>query len=206
MKVNTALAHARGIDLKDPALGLRVAAERLSTVRYVFLVQVEDGIATASQRAALEYADAVLIGWPDDQEQIRDIDESEQATVRHEVSVMESNIAQFSTMEREADVEGMADRLVRVCECVAEIRKLYQPSFPLPTFAEIHRVVQEEWNEEMGRIDTDEPAPTAESIEQETQHEDKIHEQRAKQQAQGADEHAGGDEHAGQARPGGAAA
>ena len=30
------------IDLNDPKLGLKIAAERLSIVRYVFLVQIED--------------------------------------------------------------------------------------------------------------------------------------------------------------------
>lgn len=39
-------------DLNDPMLGLRLASERLSIVRYVFLVQVEDGIASAEQRAS----------------------------------------------------------------------------------------------------------------------------------------------------------
>lgn len=47
-------------DLTDPMLRLRLASERLSIVRYVFLVQVEDGIASADERASLEYADAVL--------------------------------------------------------------------------------------------------------------------------------------------------
>ena len=42
------------IDLNDPKLGLKIAAERLSIVRYVFLVQIEDGIASAAQRASLE--------------------------------------------------------------------------------------------------------------------------------------------------------
>ena len=32
------------IDLNDQTLGLKIAAERLSIVRYVFLVQIEDGI------------------------------------------------------------------------------------------------------------------------------------------------------------------
>ncbi len=41
------------IDLDDPKLGLKIAAERLSIVRYVFLVQIEDGIASAAQRASL---------------------------------------------------------------------------------------------------------------------------------------------------------
>ena len=36
------------IDLNDPKLGLKIAAERLSIVRYVFLVQIEDGIASAA--------------------------------------------------------------------------------------------------------------------------------------------------------------
>ena len=49
-------------DLTDLMLRLRLASERLSIVRYVFLVQVEDGIASADERASLEYADAVLIG------------------------------------------------------------------------------------------------------------------------------------------------
>ncbi|MDK6360732.1 hypothetical protein QP190_25205, partial [Escherichia coli] len=44
---------------------LDISAERLSIVRYVFLVQIEDGIASASQRSSLEYADAILMGWPD---------------------------------------------------------------------------------------------------------------------------------------------
>ena len=43
-------------DLTDPMLRLRLASERLSIVRYVFLVQVEDGIASADERASLEYA------------------------------------------------------------------------------------------------------------------------------------------------------
>ena len=70
--------------LTDPMLRLRLASERLSIVRYVFLVQVEDGIASADERASLEYADAVLIGWPEtdawdvitpDAAQLDDIDE-----------------------------------------------------------------------------------------------------------------------------------
>ena len=44
-----------------PAEALDIAAERLSIVRYVFLVQIEEGIASAAQRSSLEYADAVLI-------------------------------------------------------------------------------------------------------------------------------------------------
>ncbi|MBY8968431.1 hypothetical protein KHP57_22340, partial [Algiphilus sp. NNCM1] len=63
-------------DLNDPYLGLKLASERLSIVRYVFLVQIEDGIASAAQRASLEYADAVLIGWPEvDAEDVVELDE-----------------------------------------------------------------------------------------------------------------------------------
>ena len=47
-------------DLTDPMLRLRLASERLSIVRYVFLVQVEDGIASADERASLEYASLTI--------------------------------------------------------------------------------------------------------------------------------------------------
>ena len=57
---NAAVELRPDIDLNDPKLNLKIAAERLSIVRYVFLVQIEDGIASAAQRASLEYADAVL--------------------------------------------------------------------------------------------------------------------------------------------------
>ena len=71
------------IDLNDPKLGLKIAAERLSIVRYVFLVQIEDGIASAAQRASLEYADAVLIGWPEtDSPEVADLDDAQLKIVR----------------------------------------------------------------------------------------------------------------------------
>ena len=168
-------------DLNDPMLGLRLASERLSIVRYVFLVQVEDGIASADERASLEYADAVLIGWPEadaadvvtpDAAQLDDIDE--------QMRDMEQYVAKFSAMERDHDLEGMTDTLIRVTERVAKIRSTYQPDFPLPTFAEIRRVVQNEWDEDMGKIDPDNASPTADSIEQETVDADK--EQQAERQ------------------------
>ena len=152
-------------DLNDPMLGLRLASERLSIVRYVFLVQVEDGIASADERASLEYADAVLIGWPEadaadvvtpDAAQLDDIDE--------QMRDMEQYIAKFSAMERDHDLEGMTDTLIRVTERVAKIR----------------RVVQNEWDEDMGKIDPDNASPTADSIEQETVDADK--EQQAERQ------------------------
>ena len=52
---------------------------------------------------------------------------------------------------------------------VAEVRRLYQPDFPLPTFAEIRRVVQDEWDEDMGKIDPKEDNPSAGEIEEETE-------------------------------------
>ncbi len=163
------LAADRGIDVNDPMLPLKVAAERLSIVRYVFLVQVEGGIASAAQRASLEYSDAVLIGWPDaDSPEVIRIEEDQYHAVREYMQVMEQYIASFSRMEREGDADGMTDTLIRITERVAEVRRMYQPGFPLPTFAEIRRVVQEEWDEDMGKIDPQEDDPTAEQIEEET--------------------------------------
>ena len=134
-------------------------------------------------------ADAVLIGWPEtdasdvitpDAAQLDDIDE--------QMRVMEQHIAKFSAMERDHDIVGMTDTLIRVTERVAGIRSIYQPDFPLPTFAEIRRVVQDEWDEDMDKIDPDNASPTADSIEQETADADKEQqaEKQAEQQADGA--------------------
>ena len=62
------------------------------------------------------------------------------------------------------EAEVLTDTLIRVTERVAEVRRAYQPDFPLPTFAEIRRVVQDEWDEDMGKIDPDNASPTADSI------------------------------------------
>lgn len=168
-------------DLNDPMLGLRLASERLSIVRYVFLVQVEDGIASADERASLEYADAVLIGWPEaDAADVVTPDDEQLGIIGEQMRDMEQYIAKFSAMERDHDLEGMTDTLIRVTERVAKIRSTYQPDFPLPTFAEIRRVVQNEWDEDMGKIDPDNASPTADSIEQETVDADK--EQQAERQ------------------------
>ena len=80
------------------------------------------------------------------------------------------------------DIVGMTDTLIRVTERVAGIRSIYQPDFPLPTFAGIRRVVQDEWDEDMDKIDPDNASPTADSIEQETADADK--EQQAEKQAE----------------------
>ena len=157
-------------DLNDPYLGLKLASERLSIVRYVFLVQIEDGIASAAQRASLEYADAVLIGWPEtDSPEVADLDDAQLKIVREHMELMEGYIGKYSQMEHDGDLDGMTDTLIRITERVAEVRRLYQPDFPLPTFAEIRRVVQDEWDEDMGKIDPREDNPTAGEIEEETE-------------------------------------
>ncbi|NMM99855.1 phosphoribosylglycinamide synthetase [Bifidobacterium sp. DSM 109958] len=157
------------VDTSDPKLGLRIAAERLSMVRYVFLVQIEDGIASAAQRASLEYADAVLIGWPEpDAEDVVELDADQLRALREHMTLMEQYVGKFRTMEREGDVDGMTDTLIRITERVAEVRRAFQPDFPLPTFAEIRRVVQDEWDEEMNQIDPQDQSPTAEQIEEQT--------------------------------------
>ena len=168
------VANPWGADLDDPRLGLRIAAERLSLVRYVFLVQIEDGIATAAQRASLEYADAVLIGWPEtDSHEVADLDGDQLATVGAQTELMERRIPAFRRQERDGNIDGMTDTLVKVTECVAVIRGLYQPDFALPTFAEIQQVVQDEWDEDMDRIDADGAISTADQAEQETREADR---------------------------------
>lgn len=132
---------------------LRIASERLSQVRYVFLIQVEDGIPSASQRAALEYSDAVLMGWPEsDDPQLRKLTEAQVSEVDVRTGCVEKYLKQFRTAERDDDAEAMAEALIRVTENVAQVRKQYQPDFLLPTFAEIRRVVEDEWNEDMSKI------------------------------------------------------
>lgn len=157
------------MDLDDPKLQLQIAAERLSIVRYVYLVQIEDGIATAPQRASLEYADAVLIGWPDaDSPQVVDITDEQRRIVAHQMQEMEDYIGRFRAMEAKGDVDGMTDTLIRITERVAEVRRQFQPGFLLPTFAEIRRVVQAEWDEDMGKIDPDASGPSSARMQQET--------------------------------------
>ncbi|WP_044085121.1 hypothetical protein [Bifidobacterium gallicum] len=137
-------------------IGLKIASERLSIVRYVFLVSIEDGIASAAQRASLEYSDAVLIGWPEmDSAQVVSPTALQCSTMRELMRQLEHYIAKFSADEARGDIDGMTNMLIAITHRVAEIRRIYEPSFPLPTFAEIRRVVQDEWNEDMGKIDPD---------------------------------------------------
>lgn len=157
----------------NPRIWLRVASERLSILRYVFLVQIEDGIPDAEQRACLEYADAVLIGWPDeDEEGIRDLSDEELNQVRRSITVMEDHVPGFRKQEQDGRIADLSASLVAITQCVAQVRRSYQPDFPLPTFAEIRRVVQEEWNADMERIDPDRVNPSAEQIKEEVKIED----------------------------------
>ena len=91
------------------------------------------------------------------------------AAARLSMELMEGYIGKYSQMEHDGDLDGMTDTLIRITERVAEVRRLYQPDFPLPTFAEIRRVVQDEWDEDMGKIDPREDNPTAGEIEEETE-------------------------------------
>ncbi|WP_437123908.1 phosphoribosylglycinamide synthetase [Bifidobacterium coryneforme] len=152
----------------NPRIWLRVASERLSILRYVFLVQIEDGIPDAEQRACLEYADAVLIGWPDeDSDQVHDLNEEELNEVRRQITVMEDHVPTFRNQEQDGKIADLAASLVIITQCVAQVRRAYQPEFPLPTFAEIRRVVQEEWDADMERIGSDRVSPSAEQLKEE---------------------------------------
>lgn len=55
---------------------------------------------------------------------------------------MEKHMGTFRAAEKRNDVKEMTDSIIAVCGAVAAVRKAYQPGFPLPTFAEISRVVQ----------------------------------------------------------------
>ncbi len=171
--VDLDLARSRGIDVDDPFIGLKIAAERLSIVRYVFLVQVEDGIAVAGHRAALEYADAVLIGWPEvGDKEIVTLSEPNYRMMLDLLEGMEQCITDFREQEADGEVDAMSDSLIRATGRVSQIRHMYQPDFPLPTFAEIRRVVQDEWEEDVGNIDPEESGGTVEAIEQQTEQAD----------------------------------
>lgn len=155
--LSLSISLSNGVGASNVLDALDVAAERLSIVRYVFLVQIEDGIASASQRSSLEYADAVLMGWPDrDNRDVVTPENSETIDkINKNLQKMESNIAEFSKFERASLIDNMSEVLVEITECVANIRGVFQPDFALPTFEEIKRVVQDEWNEEMGNINPD---------------------------------------------------
>ncbi len=143
-------------EIDNPKLWLRIVSERLSTVRYVFLVSIEDGIPTVEHRSALEYADAVLIGWPEaDDRDVHILNDEQRINVSTQIENCEKRIETFIKAEREQNSDVMSDSLIRISECVANVRKEYQPDFPLPTFAEIRRYVESEWSEDMDRIEAD---------------------------------------------------
>lgn len=126
---------------------LRVASERLSTVRYVYVVTIEDGIATPEQRSALEYSDAVLIGWPEnDAADVGDPDNARE--VAEYIHELEKRIDIFRDAETKNDIDTMTDTLIHISEYVARVRKAYQPEFLLPTYAEIRRYVSQQWEAE----------------------------------------------------------
>ena len=80
----------------------------------------------------------MLIGWPEtDSPEVADLDDAQLKIVREHMELMEGYIGKYSQMEHDGDLDGMTDTLIRITERVAEVRRLYQPDFPLPTFAEI---------------------------------------------------------------------
>lgn len=139
----------------DPALlrrldFLRIASERLSQVRYVFIIQIEDGIPTAFQRSALEYSDAVLMGWPSSgASDLVEPEESQWSSLRACVLRIRRHLTMFRKAERMDKTDEMGEALIQIADNVAQIRKTYQPDFLLPTFAEIRRVVEDEWKADM---------------------------------------------------------
>ena len=92
-----------------PRTWLRIVSERLSTVRYIFVVTIEDQLPTVNERAALEYADAVLLGWPQgESKDVRDIPEEELAAVSADIASVESCIDLFRQGEKDSDADRMA--------------------------------------------------------------------------------------------------
>jgi len=84
---------------------------------------------------------------------------------------MEERVPVFRQQEQEGRIADLSDSLVAITGCVARVRRAYQPGFPLPTYSEIRRVVQEEWNADMERIDPDRVNPSAEQMRQEVKSE-----------------------------------
>ncbi|EFG26348.1 protein [Scardovia inopinata] len=139
-----------------PRMWLRIISERLSTIRYIFVVTIEDELPTVDQRAALEYADAVLLGWPQaDSREVRNIPDQDLEAMAEDIESIESRVDSFRQSEKNSDSDAMADTLMRISELVANIRKAYQPDFLLPTYAEIRSFVEKEWNKDMDKLESD---------------------------------------------------
>ena len=99
-------------------------------MRYVFVVAIEDGIAGVEERSALEYSDAVLIGWPDND--VNDVQDAQNIeNVGELVMELEKRIVVFREAELNGDAARMADTLIHISEYVARVRKAYQPDFPV---------------------------------------------------------------------------
>lgn len=136
---------------------MSIASERLSQVRYVFIVQIEDGVPSAHSRACLEYADAVLMGWPDaNSNELEEEAHVDQNEMKRAAQQMEKHIVAFRLAERADQTHEMGEELVQIALAAATIRHAYQPSVAIPTIDEISRVVSEEWKEEIGSIDAEE--------------------------------------------------
>ena len=158
-------------DLRDFTIHMETTERLAALVPEGVLLVSESGMTDekAVKRMRQAGADAVLIGWPEtDSPEVVELDAAKLKTVREQMGMMEQYIRRFSAMERKGDVDGMTDTLIRITERVAEVRRLYQPGFPLPTFAEIRRVVQDEWDEDMGKIDPQEANTTADQGKRET--------------------------------------
>ena len=157
------------IDLNDSKLGLKIAAERLSIVATCSLCRSRTASPPPpSVRRSNTRTPCSSVGPRPIRPKSRNLDDAQLKIVREHMELMEGYIGKYSQMEHDGDLDGMTDTLIRITERVAEVRRLYQPDFPLPTFAEIRRVVQDEWDEDMGKIDPREDNPTAGEIEEET--------------------------------------
>ena len=78
---------------------------------------------------------------------------------------LEKRIVVFREAELNGDAARMADTLIHISEYVARVRKAYQPDFLLPTYAEIRRYVQRQWDEEEQLRAGEEAADNANSSE-----------------------------------------
>ncbi len=156
------------IDLNDPKLGLKSRPNGSASSATCSLCRSRTA-PPAAQRASLEYADAVLIGWPEtDSPEVADLDDAELESVRERMELMEGYIGRYSQMEHDGDLDGMTDTLIRITERVAEVRRLYQPDSrcpPSPKFVAWSRTN----GMNMGKIDPREDNPTAGEIEEETE-------------------------------------
>ena len=119
------LPNPWGVDLAQRASVLKIVSERLSLVRYVFLVQIEDGIATATQRASLEYADARVLPQFPVQITISHINRRDRRSASLEQAVGETTV-------RATDIRAIEpfDLLVK---CVERRLKLHSPARDEPS-------------------------------------------------------------------------